>query len=67
MAVTQAQVDALKEALANNRLEIEFEGRRLKYRSVDEIIKAIGFLETELEKASPTATPGRVYAGFSRE
>lgn len=40
MAITQADLDALDRAIASSTLEVQLDGRRVKYRSMDELIKA---------------------------
>jgi len=48
MAYTQTQLDALQAALASGVLTVEFDGKRVTYRSLDEVQRAIGTLEKEL-------------------
>ena len=40
MALTQTDLDALDTAIASSELEVQLEGRRVKYRSTDELLKA---------------------------
>lgn len=40
MALTQNDLDALDAAIAAAELEVQLEGRRVKYRSTDELLKA---------------------------
>lgn len=40
MALTQTDLDALDAAIVSSELEVQIEGRRVKYRSTDELIKA---------------------------
>lgn len=40
MALTQADLDALDVAIASAELEVRLEGRSVKYRSTDELMKA---------------------------
>jgi hypothetical protein len=40
MALTQTDLDALDLAIASSELEVQLEGRRVKYRSTDELLKA---------------------------
>lgn len=40
MALTQSDLDALDVAIAASELEVQLEGRRVKYRSTDELLKA---------------------------
>lgn len=40
MALTQTDLDALDVAIASSELEVRLEGRSVKYRSTDELLKA---------------------------
>lgn len=40
MALTQSDLDSLDLAIASSELEVRLEGRLVKYRSTDELIKA---------------------------
>lgn len=40
MALTQTDLDALDLAIASSELEVRLEGRTVKYRSTDELLKA---------------------------
>ncbi len=40
MALSQTDLDALDLAIASSELEVQLEGRRVKYRSTDELLKA---------------------------
>lgn len=40
MALTQTDLDALDVAIASSELEVRLEGRSVKYRSMDELLKA---------------------------
>ncbi len=40
MALTQSDLDALDVAIASAELEVRLEGRSVKYRSTDELLKA---------------------------
>lgn len=40
MALTQTDLDALDAAIAASELEVEIDGRRVKYRSTSELLKA---------------------------
>jgi hypothetical protein len=48
VAYTQAQLDELKRIKASGALEAEFEGRRVKYRSLAELNQAIAEMEREI-------------------
>ena len=40
MAITSADLDALDRAIASSELEVDIDGRRVRYRSVQELIAA---------------------------
>lgn len=40
MALTQTDLDALDSAIASSELEVQLEGRRVRYRSTEELLKA---------------------------
>ncbi|QZA80191.1 phage head-tail joining protein [Deefgea piscis] len=68
MAVTQAQLDALDGAIATGELEVEYDGKRIKYRSIDELMKARNFVFGQIAQQSPsTITPTSAVAEFSRD
>ena len=48
MAYTQSQLDALEAALASGTLTVEFDGKRVTYRSLDEIQRAIDVIKKAL-------------------
>jgi len=72
MAFTQAQYDALEAAIAEGVYEVQYEDRRVRYRSQDAMLRLLGIMARALgieptgpkrkEMAStkgiwPTATP----------
>lgn len=57
MAVTQAQVDALNEAIAEGVVEYTYEGKTVKFGTLGEMIKASKFLQAQVNQAS-TASAG---------
>lgn len=40
MALSQTDLDALDTAIASSELEVQLEGRKVRYRSTDELLKA---------------------------
>lgn len=44
MALSQTDLDALDTAIASSELEVQLEGRRVKYRSTDELLKARAYV-----------------------
>ena len=62
MAHTQADLDAIKAAIASGEQSVEVAGRKVVYRSVDDLRKARDDIAAELN-ASATATTGSVRRG----
>lgn len=58
MAFTQAQIDALDAAIAANVLTVEYDGERVTYRSMDELLKARALMNPFNRQS---------YAKFTRE
>lgn len=54
MALTQTDLDALDAAIASAELEVQLEGRRVKYRSTDELLKARAHVAEVLAAAQRT-------------
>ena len=52
MIYTQTQLDALEAALASGALTVEYDGRRVTYRSVAELKEAIAEVRTALDAAA---------------
>jgi len=54
MSFTQADLDNLNAAIVGGTLEVEYQGRRVRFRSVDELLKAYDHVKSVM--ASQTAT-----------
>lgn len=52
MALTQADLDALDRAIASSTLEVQLDGRRVKYRSMDELLLARRHVADQIAAAS---------------
>jgi len=50
MAYTEVQAQALREVLASGVLTVEYDGKRVTYRSVAEIKEALAQVETALAR-----------------
>ena len=60
MAHTQADLDAIKAAIASGEQSVEVGGRKVVYRSVDELRKARDDIAAELASAAaPTSSSVR--------
>ncbi|MGV8867644.1 MAG: phage head-tail joining protein [Janthinobacterium svalbardensis] len=53
MALTQTDLDALDHAIASNEVEVEMEGRRVKYKSTSELIAARNHVAALVRAAVP--------------
>lgn len=56
MAITQADLDALNAAIIGAELEVEFQGRRVRYRSVAELTDAYKHAKSEMAAQTSSAT-----------
>jgi hypothetical protein len=66
MAITQTQIDALEKAIVSGHLTVEYEDRRVTYRSMAELKEAYDFARQAAGLVSADST--RVSrASFSRE
>jgi hypothetical protein len=54
LVALQAQLADLKAARATGALEVEFNGRRVRYRSDRELVSAIAAIEAEIAGTSQT-------------
>lgn len=50
MAYTQADLERLDRAIANSQLEVQYDGKRVRFRSTDELMRARAHVERELSK-----------------
>jgi len=64
MAWTNEQLQALEEAIAQGALTIEFNGKRITYRSLDEMMRLRDQMKKSLGNTQPGATT--VYTKFSK-
>lgn len=65
---TETQLDAVESALATGELTVEYEGKRVTYRSVAELRTARDLIRAELMAAGVVtdSTPRRSYTSFSK-
>jgi hypothetical protein len=61
MAVTQADLDALDAAILSSELEVEYQGRRVRFRSVAELRQAYEHARTVLATQSGGASRGSTF------
>ena len=55
MAFTQTDLDNINTAISHGELAVELNGRKVVYRSVDDLIKARALVASELSAASATS------------
>lgn len=63
MAYTIEQHDALEAAIAQGALRVEYGDKKVQYRSLDDMIRILNLMKSQLGLLSPTG--GRKYADFS--
>lgn len=56
MAYTQADLDSLRAAVINEHLEVEYNGRRVRFRSIAELRSAIEIVKGELAAATAASS-----------
>lgn len=61
MAYSQADLDALDKAIASGTLEVQYADRRVKYRSMDELLQARQHVASQMAAATPGRTGFRRY------
>lgn len=64
MAYTQQQINDLRDALAEGVLEVESDGRRVKYRSLAEMQQQLNTMEAAVNNRQRS---GRKYMSFQRD
>ncbi len=62
MAFTQAQLDALESAIAQGALEVQYSDKRVRYRSLDEMLRLRDAMRRDLGLISAGAS--RVIPGY---
>jgi hypothetical protein len=56
MAYTQAQLDALDAAIASGTMVVMYDGKRIEYRSMDELVRARRIVAAGLNPSVPRTT-----------
>lgn len=64
--ITQEKLDLLDEAIIEGVLEIEYQDKKVKYRSLDEMIKTRNFIESKLNASSNNGDKSTVSVGVFR-
>jgi hypothetical protein len=65
MALTQTDLDALDAAIATAELEVQIDGRKVRYRSTDELIKARNHVAQVIASGSTTTRTGAYRFNFT--
>lgn len=66
MSWTEAQRDVLTASIARGVLTVEYDGRRITYQSVDQMLKVLREMDSELN-SDFDGPVGSVYTTFTRE
>jgi hypothetical protein len=61
MAYTQTQLETIEAAITAGALEVEIDGRRVKYASTDALTKLRDQMKAELGVALPATARGRAW------
>lgn len=65
MALTQNDLDALDAAIATSELEVEIDGRRVRYRSTSELLAARKHVAGVIAAGSPVRRTGGYRFNFT--
>lgn len=65
MPLSQTDLDALDAAIATSELEVELEGRRVKYRSMNELLAARAHVASVIAGAASTSRRSTFYPQFT--
>lgn len=65
MALTQADLDRLDVAISSEELEVEVDGVRTKYRSMNELLRARQFVSDQIAAGSGSSKPAVRYFRFT--
>lgn len=57
MALSQTDLDALDTAIASSELEVELDGRRVRYRSTADLIAARAHVASVLAQSTASQSP----------
>lgn len=67
MAITQTDIDKLKKAIGRGVLKVEYANEAVTYQSVDQMLKALTFMENELAGTSALRNTPSTLAVFGRD
>ncbi|MFM0479107.1 hypothetical protein PQQ81_01110 [Paraburkholderia strydomiana] len=66
MAFTQQNLDAIENAIATGTLSIEYNGKRVTYRSMSDLMRARDVIKSELAKQQSNSAPRSSVATYQR-
>jgi hypothetical protein len=66
MAFTQQNLDAIEKAISTGTLSVEYNGKRVTYRSMSDLLKARDVIKAELAKQQPGSAPRSSIAIYQR-
>jgi len=67
MAYTQLDLDALNSAIASGHLKVEYDGKKVEFRSLADLIKIRDMIAGELNPAAAvTVAQRQVYPTFNK-
>lgn len=66
MAFTIAQLDAIDAALTSGELIVEYEGKKVQYRSMADLMQARELVRAELIAAGQLAPPATTTLSYAR-
>lgn len=66
MAYTQADLDAIKAAIATGAKKVKFRDKEVEYNSIEELLQAQAAIESELGQSVSTRRPSRLFGNFGK-
>ncbi len=66
MAFTQQNLDAIENAIATGTLSVEYNGKRVTYRSMSDLMRARDVIKADLDKQKPNGMPRSSVAIYER-
>jgi len=66
MAFTLTQLDAIETAIASGELLVEYEGKKVQYRSMADLMQAMNTVRAELITAGLLTPPATTTVSYAR-
>lgn len=66
MAFTQQNLDAIEKAIATGTLSVEYNGKRITYRSMSDLLRARDVIKAELANQTAIRSPRSSIAIYQR-